>query len=97
MEHQRQPRLRRGVVLRAVWQQTAGHHRVPRLDLQGRDGRSFAHLVTDRDVQGRHHAGNRRWDLHRGLVTFEGDQRLLGSHPVTGSHQQFDDIDALEL
>jgi hypothetical protein len=36
-------------------------------------------------------------DLHRGLVGFDGDERLLRLDGVAGLDQQFDDRDFLEV
>ncbi len=42
-------------------------------------------------------AGSRRRNLHRGLVRFHRDQRLLGLDRVAGLDQQLDDGDVLEV
>src|SRR4029077_20235645 len=59
--------------------------------------RALRHLVADLYPQVAYDAGHRRRDLHRGLVRFDRDQRLLRRDTVAGLDQHFDDLDVFEI
>ena len=52
--------------------------------------RPFRHLVTELDLEFADHAGVAGRNLHRCLVAFDRDQRLLGRDGVARLDQQFD-------
>jgi hypothetical protein len=54
-------------------------------------------LVADLDRQREDAPGQRRGDLHAGLVALDGDQALLGLDRVADLHQQLDDADVFEV
>jgi uncharacterized protein (DUF2461 family) len=62
-----------------------------------RDQRTLGDLVADLDLQFGHHARDRRGHVHRGLVRFQRDQRILGLDRVAGLDQHFDDRHVLEV
>src|SRR5437867_1539959 len=61
------------------------------------DGTALRNLVAGLDSQFLHHAGSRRRNLHRRLVRFHRDQRLLGLHRIARFDQHLDHIDVLEV
>ncbi len=64
-----------------------------------RIGHQVAHVhgVTDLDLEFLEHASGGRRDLHRGFVGFDGEERLLQRHGVTGLDQQLDHGHVLEV
>ena len=71
------------------------HHRTLRLE-QG-DDRPLRDLVPDLDPQLLDDAGVRGWNFHRRLVGFERDEGGFFGYTVTGFHQNFNDVDVLEI
>jgi hypothetical protein len=64
---------------------------------QREDDRSFAHPIADLGLEVLHHAPERRRHFHRGLVGFEGDQRLFRLDRVAGLDHDLDDRHVLEV
>ena len=58
---------------------------------------TFAHPIADLCLEVLHHAPERRRHFHRGLVGFEGDQRLLRLDRVAGLDHDLDDRHVLEV
>ncbi len=61
------------------------------------DERAFAHLVAELDLDFLDGAGGGRGNVHRRLVRFERDERILGLHRVARLHEDLDDRDVLEV
>src|SRR5450830_1564124 len=59
--------------------------------------RTFGDLVAHLDLDFLDHAGLRRRNLHRRLVRFHGDQRLVHLDRVADLDHQLDDLDFLEI
>ena len=59
--------------------------------------RPFADLVADLDLDFLHGARERRRHVHRRLVGFERDQRVLGLHPVAGLDVDLDHRHVVEV
>ena len=61
------------------------------------DEAALRDLVAELDAHLLHDTGRRRRDLHRGLVAFHRDQRLLLRHGIAWLDQDLDDLDVLEV
>ena len=64
---------------------------------QREDETAFRHLVADLHLQVRHRTRGRRRHIHRGLVRFERNERILGLQRVTRLDEHLDDRDVLEV
>jgi len=73
--------------MKPVWDKEAEEFK-PRLMVPL--SRSYDHRVIDG-------AGARRGHVHRRLVRFERDQRVLGGDPVAGFYVDLDDVDGREI
>ena len=71
--------------------------RAPRRAFEHRDQVADVDLVAELDLEFLDHAGRGRRNLHRRLVRFDRDQRLLELDRVAGLDQQLDDRDVLEV
>mmetsp|Transcript_69592 Transcript_69592/g.163617 ORF Transcript_69592/g.163617 Transcript_69592/m.163617 type:complete len:553 (+) Transcript_69592:4046-5704(+) len=64
---------------------------------QRKDARALADLVAQLDLELGDHASGAGRDLHRGLVTLDGDQALLDLDGVADLDQHLDDADFVEV
>jgi hypothetical protein len=74
-----------------------GASRVKELKVKHGEERPLLDLVAELDLQFLDHTGMGRRNLHRRLVAFHRDQRLLRLDGVAGLHQQLDDRDFIEV
>ncbi len=58
---------------------------------------TLADLVAHFNFEFLHHTGNGRRHIHRGLVGFQRDKRLLRHYAITHFNQHLDDGNVLEV
>ena len=71
--------------------------RTRRTAVEQQDRCAFAHLVADFDLHFLHRTGGRCRDVHRRLVGFERDERILRLHLVAHLYHHFDHRHILEV